>query len=86
MGREGVLPGTQPGPIPGPIFNIFRLQGPTHGQMKAFSEVSVRFPRMGLEWVQNWPRIDLRMTPESTLQDMSQTGPEMTLQTLISRT
>ena len=32
--------GTQPDTLLGPIFNIFSLKARTHGQMKAFLEVS----------------------------------------------
>ena len=48
------IPGTNPAPTQDPIFNIFSLKVPTQGQMKAILEVSVRFPRMGLEWVLEW--------------------------------
>ena len=34
--------------------------------------------------VQIWPQIDLRMDPQMDPPDWSQTGPQMTLQTLIS--
>ena len=48
--------------LPGPIFNIYLRRSPTYGQMKANYEVSMRFPRMGPERVQNGSRIGLRMT------------------------
>ena len=38
--REGYYTGYYPGLIPGPIFSIFKVKGPTHGRMKANSEVS----------------------------------------------
>ena len=43
------IPVPYPYTIPGPIFTIFLALSPTHGQMKAFLEVSVRFLRKGLE-------------------------------------
>ena len=58
---------------PGPIFNIFKPQGPTYGQMKANLRYSMRFPRMGLDMGPEMTRID----PESTSRDHTQTGPEM---------
>ena len=48
----GAIPGTTQAPSQGPIFSIFQVIDPTHGQMKAFLVNSMRFPRMGLEWVQ----------------------------------
>ena len=41
--------GTPPGMLQDPILSIFSLKGPTHGQMKGFYMVFMRFPRMGLE-------------------------------------
>ena len=67
--REGYT-GYYPVPSQYPHLTIFQPQSPTHGQMKAISKVSMRFPRMGLDRVQIWSRIDLRINP--------QTGPEMT--------
>ena len=55
VGLEGAIPVPHPGTIPGPIFNIFKRLGPTYGQMKAFSKILMRFPRIGS-----------RMTPELT--------------------
>ena len=43
-GWEGYT-GTQPQPSQGPIFSIFKVKGPTYGQMKAILEVSMRFLR-----------------------------------------
>ena len=37
--------GTQPPNIPGPIFNHILKIDPTHGQMKAFFMILMRFPR-----------------------------------------
>ena len=52
-----------PAPTQDPIFSIFKAKGPTHGQMKRNLVYLMRFPRYGLEWVQNGsqndPRIDL---------------------------
>ena len=39
--------GYYPAMSQGPIFSIFSLRSPTHGQMKAFPNVSMRFPEMG---------------------------------------
>ena len=51
MGLEGCYTGT-PGPtLQDPYFSIFSLKAPTYGQMKAIPLYSMRFPRMGLEWV-----------------------------------
>ena len=85
MGLEGWLGGlyrVPSQPSPGPIFSIFKAKSPTYGQMKAILEVLMRFPRMGLGWVQNGSRIDLRIDLPGT----SQTGPEIALRSLISRT
>ena len=41
VGYTGYYPGT----LPDPIFNIFRLKDPTHGQMKAFLRFIMRFLR-----------------------------------------
>ena len=41
--------------------------------MKANNCILMRFPGMGLEWVQN----DLRMTLQMTLRMTLQTGPQM---------
>ena len=46
--------------IPGPIFHIFKAKRPTHGQMKAFLEVSMRFLRIDLRLTSDCPHIDLR--------------------------
>ena len=43
-GREGYT-GTPARTIPGPIFSIFKAKGSTHGQMKANSQVFMRFLR-----------------------------------------
>ena len=43
-GLEGYT-GTLPGPIPGPIFKLILETGPTHGQMKAFLDILMRFLR-----------------------------------------
>ena len=45
--------------------------------MKAFLRFLMRFPRMGLEWVQNSLRYDLRIDPESTSRYDLQTGLQM---------
>ena len=70
-GYTGVLPRH----LPVPIFSLFPALRPTYGQMKAISMYSMRFPKMGLEWVPETSRID----PESTLQ----TGPEMALRSTL---
>ena len=45
--------------------------------MKAFSWFMMRFPRMGLEWVQNEVQNGSRMSSRMTLRTIPQTGPEM---------
>ena len=67
--------GTQPRPSQDPYLVLIQPQGPTYGQMKVKKSILMRFPRMGLEWVQKRSRIDLRLT----LQTTSQTGPQMAL-------
>ena len=67
-GRGEVYPGYGTGgwvgraiPVPhqtssqGPIFSIFKVKSPTHGQMKAIPSYSMRFPRLG-------PRMRLELT------------------------
>ena len=54
-GREGCYTGYPAGPSQDPYISIFKAGGPTHGQMKAFPEVSMRFLRY-----------DLRMTSDMT--------------------
>ena len=49
---RGAIPGTHPDP-PGPIFSILLALGPYLRPNGAFYEVSMRFPEMGLELVQN---------------------------------
>ena len=49
--------------------------GPTYGQMKAKYDISMRFPKMGLELTRIDPRIDSELTLEST----PRTGPQMAL-------
>ena len=39
------IPGYYPAMLPGPIFNINLASGPTYGQMKGFSDYSMRFLR-----------------------------------------
>ena len=56
----GAIPGYYPPTLPVPIFSIYLRLSPTHGQMKAFSGVSMRFPNKGLELT----RIDPELTPE----------------------
>ena len=63
VGAGGVLYRYPTQPVPGPNISIFEAEGPTHGQMKAFLEVSLRFPRKGLERVPELTRIDLRIGP-----------------------
>ena len=46
VGLEGYT-GTHPGPIPGPVFSHIPEIVPTHGQMKAFLEVSPGFSDKG---------------------------------------
>ena len=41
--------GYPPGPSQGPIYLIFKVKGPTHGQMKAFLDPAMRFLRQGLD-------------------------------------
>ena len=43
-GWEGYT-GYYPGTLPDPYSSIFKVKGPTHGQMKLFLEVSMRFLR-----------------------------------------
>ena len=43
-GRE-VLYRVLPSTLPGPIFSIFKVKGPTYGQMKAILRHLMRFPR-----------------------------------------
>ena len=43
-GWEGYT-GTQPDHAQDPIYNIFKAQDPTHGQMKAISDYPMRFLR-----------------------------------------
>ena len=38
-------------PSQDPIFSIYLVLDPTHGQMRAILVSMMRFPRMGLEWV-----------------------------------
>ena len=60
MGGAGrAIPGTTQHPSQGPIYTIIQPQDPTYGQMKAISLCSMRFLRMGLEWVLEWPQNDL---------------------------
>ena len=42
------IPGTTHMTLQDPYLTIFSLKEPTHGQMKAFYEVSMRFLRYGL--------------------------------------
>ena len=77
MGGWRGYTGTLPSQSQGPILTIFSLEGPTHGQMKAISQVSMRFPRKG-------PRIDLELTsndpqidPPDDLPDWSSDVPQM---------
>ena len=57
-GYTGVLPSCSQDPI---FSHILALE-PTYGQMKAILAVLMRFPKMGLEWVQIWVQNGLRMT------------------------
>ena len=43
-GWEGYT-GTPPDYPPGPIFSLFLVNEPTHGQMKAILDILMRFPR-----------------------------------------
>ena len=56
------IPGTHQALSQGPKYSIFRVLGPTHGQMKAILDPSMRFLRLGLEWVPErvpeWPQND----------------------------
>ena len=64
-------------PIPGPIFSIYlalrAYPRPNEGNSMLFYEVSMRFPRMGLELTS----FDLRIDPQIDLPDRSPDGPEM---------
>ena len=70
----GCTTGYPPRHPPGPIFNIFRVQGPTYGQMKAFfqyiDEVSEIGSRKGLELTSFDPRIDPRIDPPDWSRDV----------------
>ena len=61
-GSGGVLPGYTHPAIPGPIFNIYLRLSPTHGRMKAYLRLMMRFPRKGPRMGPIWPQNDLRMT------------------------
>ena len=65
--RGGAIPVPSLRPSQDPIFSIFKAEDPTHGQMKANSQVSMRFPRKGPDMVLELTRID----PESTLRTPS---------------
>ena len=67
-------PGTHPYPPRTHIQYILRLE-PYPRPNEAFLEVSMRFPRMGLEWVLKGSQNGLRMT----LQDLRYPGPQMAL-------
>ena len=45
----GGYTGTQTQPSQDLIFSIFKAKGPTHGQIEAILEVSMRFLRYGLK-------------------------------------
>ena len=49
----GAIPGTTRTTLQDPYLVIFKVKGPTHGRMKAISEVSMRFPRIDLRIDQN---------------------------------
>ena len=75
-GLEGAIPVPTIYPPGTLIFNIFSLKVSTHGQMKAFFEVSDEVSEI---WSRYGLRIDLILTSESTLQTHPQTGRQMTL-------
>ena len=88
---EEVYPGYGTGWVPGgaipvptqycPRTHISHISGykpyprPNEGELRLFHEVSQMGPRMGLEWVPEWPQNDLQID----LPDWSRDGPQIDL-------
>ena len=63
MGWGGAIPVPHQDPPQDPYLVIFLASGPTYGQMKAISEVSMRFPKIGSQIDPELTQIDPRIDP-----------------------
>ena len=75
-GWLGGYTGYYPPAIPGPYIQYILASGPYLGPNEGNS---MRFLKMGLEWVQIWPQNDLNIDLRMTLQDPTHGGPQMAL-------
>ena len=78
----GAIPGTTHQAIPGSHIDHILEISPTHGQMKGYLRLLMRFPRIGSRMTSEWPQNDPRIDPSDQVPRWSRDG----LRSPISRT